>query len=110
MTRRIVYLGSYDLFDEFLQYELPQGRFAIITRHDFEELATPAAFGAFTREGNHVAGVFASPRGPVVFVDSQQVTASLGHTSAAIEPASAPSMQQFTLVHDYPLEPKVTLT
>lgn len=84
MTSRIVYLKSYDLFNEFLRYELPQGRFPVITRRDFEALATPYAFGAFTREGNRVAGVFASPRGPVVFVDSQQVTASFGHTSAVI--------------------------
>jgi hypothetical protein len=110
MPLRIVYLRSYDLFDEFLRYELPQGRFAVITRHDFEALATPAAFGSFTREGNRVAGVFASPRGPIVFVDAQQITASFGHTSAAIEPASAPPMQQFTLIHDHPLEAKVTLT
>jgi hypothetical protein len=110
MPPRIVYLKSYDLFDEFLRYELPHGRFAVITRHDFEALAISSDFGAFTREGDCVAGVFASPRGPLVFVDSQQVTASFGHTTAAIEPASAPSMQQFTLIHDHPLEAKVILT
>jgi hypothetical protein len=110
MPPPIIYLRSYDRFDEFLRYELPRGSFVIITRNDFEALAVPAGFGAFTREGNRVAGVFASPRGPVVFVDSQQVNASFGHTSAAIVPASAPSMQQFTLIHDHPLEANVTLT
>ena len=107
---RIVYLKSYDVYDDFLRYELPEGRFSFLRQRDFEALGIPAAFGAFTREGERVAGIFSSPRGPVVFVDSRHVIAVFGHTSAAVEPASAPSMLQFTLIHDVPLEEKIILT
>ncbi len=109
MAPRTIYLRSYDIYNEFLEYNLPDGRFAVITRSHFETLAAPRAFGAFTREGSRVAGVFASPAGPVVFLDSQQITARFGCTTATIDPAVGDATQQFTLTHDGP-EGRINLT
>jgi hypothetical protein len=40
--------------------------------------------GAFTREDPHVAGIFATPEGPVFFVDSQHVLLRFGKASATV--------------------------
>jgi len=92
---RFVYLKSYDVYNEFLRYEWPRGDFVVLSRADFEHLNIPADFGAFTREGEHVAGVFATAEGPVIFVDSRHVTARFGHTKALIEQG------EFRLTHNW---------
>ena len=110
MAARTLYLRSYDLYKEFLEYQVPDGCFAVITRSYFESLGASRAFGAFAREDSRVAGIFASPGGPVFFLDARQIPARYGYTSAAIHPTLVPSMQQFTLTHEYPGEAQITLT
>jgi hypothetical protein len=91
---RLVYLKSFDVYNEFLRYEWPRGDFAVQSRADFEQLNIPADFGAFTREGQRIAGLFATEEGPVILVDSQHVTARFGHTKAVIEQG------EFRLTHN----------
>lgn len=50
-------------------------------------------------EGNHFAGIFASPGGPVIFLDNQKVAARFGSTVADTEPTTD-RMRRFTLTHD----------
>jgi hypothetical protein len=83
-----------------LKYQLPEGKFAIMPRHDFMVLGMAATFGTFTREGDRVAGVFASPDGPVFFLDTQRVLLHFGYASAKVEVAPPGSMLQFTLTQE----------
>jgi len=93
---RIIYLTSYDLYQEILQYHYPEGRFAILRRQD---VTAPLSFGTFTREENHVAGIFASLQGPVLFFDSRHLVGRLGATTASVEP-SGKARFHFTLTHE----------
>jgi hypothetical protein len=79
-------------------------------RDDFTVLAVAATFGAFTREGDHVAGVFASPAGPVFFLDAEHVVLLFGRASAitVIEPGG--SMMQFTLTQAEAAEGEIRFT
>jgi hypothetical protein len=104
MQSRTIYLKSYDRFDEFLRYELPQGRLAIIGKDEIVATGATPALGAFTRAGNSVAGVFASPEGPIVFLDSLHIVARFGRTSAQIERMGSSATLRFTLVHPQPGE------
>jgi hypothetical protein len=103
LSNRIIYLTSYDLYVEVLAYRLPEGTFTILTRDDFIRLGIQRSFGTFSREGEHVAGVFASPTGPVLFLDSRHLVGRLGCTHAKVEPAAG-SMLQFTLTHEEKIE------
>jgi hypothetical protein len=96
MTRTL-YLKSYDLYAEILEYHLLDGKFAILEREKFLALGVPMAFGAFCREGRQVAGLFASPEGPVFFLDSQHVVGRFGDTSATVKDVSG--KKHFTLSH-----------
>lgn len=95
MLPRTLYLESYDRFDEILEYQLPEGNFAVAL-----PMLRTHTFGAFTREGEHVSGVFASPSGPVFFLDARHAVLQFGCSSATIEADRDGSMRQFTLRHD----------
>jgi hypothetical protein len=99
-----VYLGSYDLYVEILEYRLPEGKYTVISRDAFVLLGVPLAFGWFAREDQHVAGVFASPDGPVFFMDDRYLVGRYGGTSAAVETAAGRSRMRFTLHHEGRLE------
>lgn len=86
MMRRTVYLESYDQYDEILAYEVPESRFRILKRSEFEWLEEVAGFGRFTREEERVAGVFASSEGPIFFLDNEHVTGEYAVTKARVEP------------------------
>jgi hypothetical protein len=100
MTPRTIYLRSYDRYDDILAYRLPEGAVAILTRSGFAALGPALNFGAFCREGERVAGVFASPDGPVFFLDAQHVVGRFGRTSAAVTDGPLPSTQSFTFAHE----------
>jgi len=104
MSARTIYLRSYDLFNEILEYRLPDGEFAILNRRDFTAPGAALTIGAFTREGQHVAGVFASPAGPVLFLNSRHLVGRLGATSATVEPTPERLILQFTLTHEERIE------
>ena len=93
---RVIYLASYDLYQEILEYQYPEGKFAILRRPD---VTAPLSFGTFTREEDRVAGIFASPQGPVLFFDSRHLVGRLGVTTAHVEP-SGKSRFHFTLTHE----------
>jgi hypothetical protein len=97
---RTLYLKSYDRFDEVLGYALPEGEFAIIPRSGLPAGVTDLTFGAFTREGERVAGIFASPEGPVFFLDTRRVVCRFSQTSATTAAASDGSMRRFTLIQE----------
>src|SRR5258708_37056513 len=78
---RIIYLKSYDRYDEILKYHLPSGRFAVLKDDKFKALGLPLTFGSFCSEGPQVAGLFASPDGPVFFLDERQVGCRFGETT-----------------------------
>jgi len=96
---RTLYLKSYDLYAEILEYHLPAGEFAILQREKFMALGIPLTFGTFCREGRQVAGIFASPEGPVLFLDSQHVVGRFGDTSATVMDLPGQTKKQFTLRH-----------
>ena len=83
-----IYLASYDLYLEVLEYDPDSGAAAIIARADFERLGVPFAFGRFTREGSEVMGVFASPEGPVFFLGRHRVVGRFGEIRASVTPTA----------------------
>src|SRR4051812_31526751 len=97
---RVIHLASYDLYQEILHYHYPDGKFAILKRQD---VTAPLSFGMFTREEDHVAGIFASPQGPVLFLDSRHLIGRLGATTASVEP-SRKARFHFTLTHEGKIE------
>ena len=99
MTRTL-YLRSYDRFDEVLRYALPEGEFAIIPRSGLTAGVTDLTVGVFTREGERVAGIFASPEGPVFFLDTRRVVCRFSQTSAITAATSDGSMRRFTLIQE----------
>jgi len=102
-----LYLRSYDRYVEILEYQLPEGRFAILDSSVAGQPEESLTFGNFTREGNQVAGVFASPDGPVIFLDSTHLVAGYGSTSASVD--AVDGLLRFTLTHLPPGEAAVTL-
>jgi hypothetical protein len=96
-----VYLKSYDRYVDILEYHLPDGTFKIIHRDQWEKLGVPLTFGDFCSEDHYVAGVFASPDGPVFFLNSQYVAGRYGQTSATVErlPAPAKSTKRYAFAH-----------
>lgn len=85
METRTVYLKSYDLYAEILEYSLPEGKFAVLPREQFELRGIALAFGDFSREGDQVAGVFASPEGPVFFLNEKHLVGRFGRTTASVD-------------------------
>ena len=96
---RIVYLKSYDRYDEILKYHLPSGRFAVLKDEKFKVLGLPLTFGSFCSEGPQVAGVFASPGGPVFFLDAQNVLGCFGETTATVTDVPGQSKRRFAFSH-----------
>lgn len=96
---RTIHLKSYDLYAEILEYTLPEGKFTILQRDKVEARGIPLNFGAFCREGEQVAGIFASPGGPVLFLDSQHIVGRYGQTSAIVQDLPGQSQKRFTLIH-----------
>jgi hypothetical protein len=94
VTRK-VYLTSYDRYDEVLEYDTETGASKLMRRSGFERLRLERTFGTFTREDERVLGVFASPQGPVLFLDGQRVLARFGEVSASV--AADGSQRSFTL-------------
>jgi hypothetical protein len=97
---RTVYLENYDRFGEFVAYHLPEGTFDVITREDSPRLSLKKTFGWCAREGEHVAGVFATPDGPVIFLDGQHLVGRYGATSAKVEPTADHRILEYTLTHE----------
>src|SRR5216683_3922775 len=106
---RIVYLKSYDRYDEILKYHLPSGRFSILTLERFTALSLPLTLGSFCSEGPRVAGIFASPDGPIFFLDERQVVCRFGDTTANITVVPGQTKRQFTFSHKPASGPAVEL-
>jgi hypothetical protein len=83
VTRK-VYLTIYDRYDEVLEYDTTTGCSKVMKGSDFERLGVARTFGRFAREDEHVLGVFASPQGPVLFLDAQRVLGRFGEISASV--------------------------
>lgn len=96
---RAVYLKSYDRYNEILKYRLPSGRFFILMEDKFKALGLPLTFGAFCSEGPQVAGIFASPDGPIFFLDERHVVCRFGDTTANITIEPGQSKRKFTFIH-----------
>lgn len=104
---RTLYLQSYDLYADVLEYKLQEGDFAILSRDKVETLGIALSFGAFCREGPRVAGIFATPQGPVLFLDAQWVVGRFGQTSATVKEVPGQTRKHFTLTHRQPDATKV---
>lgn len=106
-----LYLKSFDRYDDILEYHLPDGRFAVIGRQDFSAFGIAPTLGTFSRELEHVAGVFASPDGPVFFLDAQRVLCRFRSTTArVVQLASVVPMWEFILTHVDPAGGKTQFT
>jgi hypothetical protein len=103
---RTIYLPSYDRYDDILEYQLPEGTFTVLSRHEFTLRSHALTFGSFTREGQHVAGVFASPQGPIFFLDSRYLVGRLGATSSSVRVDG--ETMHFTLTHEEKIEFELT--
>jgi hypothetical protein len=95
---RTIYLKSCDLYDEILEYQIPEGTFAIVPREQFAARGIPLTFGNFCREGQQVAGIFATPEGPVIFLDAQQVLGRFGECFATVKDVPGQTKKYFTFV------------
>lgn len=84
MFNRKVYLKSYDTYDDVLEYHVSTGAARRMTRTEFEAQGMSFTFGDFTRERWQVMGVFASPEGPVFFLDSVRVLGYFGEIDARL--------------------------
>jgi hypothetical protein len=96
---RVIYLKSYDRYNEILKYHLPSGEFSILMEEKFKALGLPLTFGSFCNEGPQVAGLFASPDGPVFFLDKRQVVCRFGETAASVSVIPGESKNRFTFTH-----------
>jgi len=94
-----VYLSSYDKYDDFLAYEPATGAFQILSRRTVDALGARETLGAFTREGDRVAGVFATPDGPCFFLDAVRVDRAAGQITATTVELPA-GKRRFTLCVD----------
>ena len=84
---RLLILPSYDRYSEFLEYGANSGRHRIVAKEEIERSGGAGAFGLFTREGNSVFGVYATPDGPVFFHDALRIRGAPGALSATVEVA-----------------------
>ena len=80
----VIYLPSYDRHAEFLGYNVGNGSARIVSRQSFQQLGVAQAFGWFMRENASVAGIFASPEGPTLFLDARRLVARFGDTEAMV--------------------------
>ncbi len=92
---RTIYLKSYDRYAEVLVYTLPEGKFTILQSDQVEASGIPLTFGAFCSEGPQVAGIFATPQGPVLFLDAKQVLGVHGQTFATVQDVPGESRKYF---------------
>jgi len=69
-----IYLPSYDRADEVLSYNPSKGSSKVLPRQSDHV----CVLGAFVREKAQVTGVYASPGGPVFFLDSKRVAVRFG--------------------------------
>jgi hypothetical protein len=117
-TPHTVHLTSYDRYEDILEYTVPSGTYQILKRDEWERQGIKATFGGFCREitelavmptperprvfEEYVAGVFASPEGPVFFKDERHVVGRFGQTTASVEDIVAMTnkrMKLYTLNH-----------
>jgi hypothetical protein len=94
-----IYLTSYDIYDEVLEYAVATRTSRVISRSDFERTGRERTQGSFVREGNQVAGVFATPEGPAFFHDQKRVLGIFGRTKGRIDPIARPAHFRFSLNH-----------
>jgi hypothetical protein len=104
-----LFLRSYDLHLEVLEYRPGDGRFRVLTRDQLPPGAATSELGCFTREGARVAGLYPSPAGPVLFVDAERVVGRHGQTAAVVQalprseagPARwlSPRLRRYSLTH-----------
>lgn len=94
-----IFLRSYDNVREVLEYA-PAAR-AWVLHAAVEVPQGHRTFGAFTRnEHGLVAGVFATPEGPAVFLGKSLMLIRPGQTSARVKGAgSNPHRSEFSLLH-----------
>ena len=97
MTNRKIYLRSFDKHAEILEIDADQGKVRVIERTAFEPLGVPRNFGAFTREGADVYGVFASPQGPVFFKNSITALGRFNRVRAELHLDERSRLQRFEL-------------
>jgi hypothetical protein len=91
-----VYVASFDVHDEILEYEPTTGAARVMSRSVFERTGAARTFGAFMREGDRVLGVLATPDGPLVFADRTRIVARFGEVSGEAR-ADGPGRQRFEL-------------
>jgi hypothetical protein len=98
-----VYLPSYDLYREVIEYHIPGGTYTVLDRDAFVKRGLPFSFGNFVREDENVAGVFASPEGPVFFMNERHFVGRYGYTRAKIDEIVTPpwkaKLKKFQLIH-----------
>jgi hypothetical protein len=93
-----VFLRSFDNVREVLEYALVSRAWVPHAAGDVPE--GRRTFGAFTREHDHVAGVFATPDGPAVFLDKTLMLVRPGETSVLLEGAGSNlNRSTFSLLH-----------
>jgi hypothetical protein len=93
-----VFLRSFDNVREVLEYAPATRAWVLHAAGDVPEARR--TFGAFTRSYDHVAGVFATPDGPAVFLDKTLMLVRPGETSVLLEAAgSNPDRSKFSLLH-----------
>ena len=90
-------IDSYDRYNLVLQYNDADGSHQIITRKDSEILGLKENIGAFTQESGHVFGIYASPKGPVLFCDSDRVVFNPKEMKASVD------LDPNTKIHRYSL-------
>lgn len=97
---RKIYLRSYDIHAEMLEYDVEDGSFRLLARTDVEQRGLPRTMGMYTKEEEHVFGVYATPDGPVFFRDSERIAGSFGRTQALVELDSQTNIHRFALFMD----------
>ena len=89
-----IYLNSYDLYREILEYDTETGKSRIIDRESCE---VPLMQGTFTRQEAEVMGLFASPEGPVFILGKRRILGRFGEIQAFVVPAGDRGWLRFVL-------------
>lgn len=96
----MIYLRSYDTYNEMLEYDVDTGIPRLVSREEVERAGLQRTFGMFTRVGDRFFGVYATPEGPVFFGDDIRVLGRFGVTRGHIELDKATGIHRFALFDD----------
>jgi len=99
-----IFLQSYDRVDQYLQLWTNHSSYKLLPA----DPARPITLGAFVLEDKRYVGVYASPTGPVFFMDSQKIDGAFGEITVTAQDKRF-RVANGDLAFEIPYEPRTGL-